>query len=207
MSTTDFRWDPKITITEKKEDFMSFELENVDSNIANSLRRIMIAEIPTLCIDKVSFHDNTSSMQDEYIAHRVGLIPLRSRLHMRDWKYQHECQCESSECNSCTVRLTLNCSYDDLRREYHDSTSISIPVTSRHLTCHHRDVDVVHFSSREEADRSFDDGIVIMHLSPGQSLHFDAIAVKGIAKEHAKWSPVSTVAMKYDPIITLDDAW
>ncbi len=45
--------------------------------MANALRRILISEVPTLAIEFVEFHENTTVLQDEYIAHRLGLIPLR----------------------------------------------------------------------------------------------------------------------------------
>lgn len=67
-----------------------------------------------------------------------------------------------------------------------------------------------HFSSEEEAQRAQDEGIAIMKIGPGQSLKLTAIAYKGIAKEHAKWSPVSVATYKFDPIIRFDegdDAW
>lgn len=36
----------------------------------------MIAEIPTMAIEKVGIWQNTSIIPDENLAHRVGLIPI-----------------------------------------------------------------------------------------------------------------------------------
>lgn len=44
--------------------------------LANSLRRIMISEAPTMAIEHVYITNNTSVIQDEVLAHRLGLIPL-----------------------------------------------------------------------------------------------------------------------------------
>lgn len=45
--------------------------------MANSLRRIMISEAPTMAIEHVFIVNNTSVIQDEVLSHRLGLVPLR----------------------------------------------------------------------------------------------------------------------------------
>lgn len=66
----------KVEIIKKENLFLEFDLIGVDCSIANALRRILINEIPTFSIDKVSILDNTSVLPDEFLAHRLGLVPL-----------------------------------------------------------------------------------------------------------------------------------
>ena len=50
----------------------------VDAAIANALRRILLAEVPSMAIEKVFINNNTSIIQDEVLAHRLGLIPIKA---------------------------------------------------------------------------------------------------------------------------------
>jgi len=51
----------------------------MDANIslANAIRR-SVDEIPTLAIDEVEIFKNDSALYDEFLAHRIGLIPLKT---------------------------------------------------------------------------------------------------------------------------------
>jgi DNA-directed RNA polymerase II subunit RPB3 len=68
---------PKIEILQIAPQYIQFILSETDTSMANALRRIMIAEVPTLAIDLVEYAENSSVLNDEYIAHRLGLIPIR----------------------------------------------------------------------------------------------------------------------------------
>ena len=39
----------------------------------------------------------------------------------------------------------------------------------------------------------------------GQRMQLTAVAKKGIAKEHAKWSPVAVATFKFEPIIEINE--
>lgn len=56
--------------------FAEFDLIHIDASIANTFRRILLAEVPSLAIETVYVQTNTSIIQDEVLSHRLGLIPL-----------------------------------------------------------------------------------------------------------------------------------
>lgn len=205
---------PKIKVKEITDDSMTFELTETDISMANSLRRVMIAEVATLAIELVDFEDNTSPLLDEFIAHRLGLIPIRSKRPMHLWNFHHNCPC-GDICENCAIKITLDCDFNKMRAnsnnddDMYGDQDVAITITSRDLVCHHPDVEIVHFSDRQEDTRAqdelnYDKGVVLLKLGPGQRIKLTALAKKGIGKEHAKWSPVATVALKHDPIVKLN---
>ncbi|MGC8586413.1 MAG: DNA-directed RNA polymerase subunit D [Candidatus Micrarchaeia archaeon] len=66
----------KIEVLEDNDKVFRFRISGVDSAYANALRRAVMNSVKTFAIDKVTFYENTSAMFDEYIAHRIGLIPI-----------------------------------------------------------------------------------------------------------------------------------
>ena len=104
---------PTIEVLELTQNHIAFVLENADTSVANALRRVMIAEVPTLAIDLVHVNNNTSVLHDEFLAHRLGLIPLKS-VSVDRFNYPRDCTCLSS-CSDCSVTMTLQqrCTTDE----------------------------------------------------------------------------------------------
>lgn len=65
-----------IEVKELNDEEIVFDIIGIDAPLANALRRILIAEIPTMAIEKVGMWQNTSVIPDENLAHRMGLIPI-----------------------------------------------------------------------------------------------------------------------------------
>lgn len=70
---------------------MEFDIIGVDPSIPNALRRILISEVPTMAFDKVFLFNNTSIIQDEVLAHRLGLIPLKADPRMFEFRQDGKC--------------------------------------------------------------------------------------------------------------------
>jgi len=75
----------KCKILEYRPDFVRLLLEDTKPVFANAYRRIIQSEVPILAIDEVIFLANTTAFFDEYIAHRLALIPLKTPLKVLDF--------------------------------------------------------------------------------------------------------------------------
>lgn len=65
---------------------MEFDLIGIHPFLANTFRRLMLSDVPSMAIEKVHIYNNTSVIQDEVLAHRLGLIPLKADPRLFEFK-------------------------------------------------------------------------------------------------------------------------
>jgi len=66
----------ELTLEKKHENRIEFVADGISTTLANAIRRYVMNRVPVLAMDSVTFYDNTTSLWDEYIAHRLGLLPI-----------------------------------------------------------------------------------------------------------------------------------
>ena len=69
-----------LKIINENEQKVSVEIKGVPIQYANALRRICLNGVPVYAVESVDILDNSSVLADEGIAHRIGLIPLKTDL-------------------------------------------------------------------------------------------------------------------------------
>jgi DNA-directed RNA polymerase subunit D len=142
----------------KKQEKETFLIKGINYSTANSIRRSS-QEIPILAIDTVEFYKNDSALSDEILAHRLGLVPLKSDKGLLP---REKCTCKGKGCIKCKVVLKLKaqgpCTVysKDLKTKGAEVIYKEMPLTI---------------------------------LDKGQQLELSAEAVLGKGKEHAKFSP------------------
>jgi DNA-directed RNA polymerase subunit D len=139
----------------------------------------MIGEVPTLAIEEVRIYDNTSAFFDEMLAHRLGLIPIKTDL--STYSTKEKCSCGGAGCPGCMVTFTL---------------SVEGPKTvlSSDLIPQDPNATPVY------------DNIPIVKLTKGQKLVIEAHAILNTGREHAKWQPTLVCGFKNHPVISIGEA-
>lgn len=165
-----------FTIRKDTPEYFEFTLVNVNIALANAIRRIVLSEIEIFGIDDKNIHfmENTSPLHNEYISHRLSLIPIR----------QNVANLESLEFYIAKNK-TKNVAIENGQTNIMEVTTKEVQV----------------FNPLDETwinpETIFDGEFLITKLNLKQRILGTFKITKGIAKEHSRWQCVSTIAYRY----------
>ena len=163
-----------------------FKIRESTPNQVNSIRRVLLSDLPKMAIEDVEFHlgsvhddttgkdyDLSTSLFDESIALRLGLLPIPTDL--KHFRFKDRCTCKGEGCAHCQIVYTI------------DKKGPGT-VYSR---------DLVPLGDPELAIA--DPNIPIVSLGARQALLAYATATMGTAKQHAKWQVANAVGYTFQP--------
>ncbi len=166
----------KITVHSQSDENMTFTLEGVDVAYANALRRLMMGEVPTMAIEDVTIFKNDSVLYDEIIAHRLGLVVLKTDLD--------------------SYKLTPKGEERIASPEYELKLSLQVEGP--------KNVYAKDLLSKDPAVQPVYGDTLLVKLLEGQSLELEATAVLGTGNTHSKWSP-GLIWYSYEPVIKVNN--
>ena len=171
----------EVIESSRKENTLLLRFEGVTPSFANLIRRFAMDEVPTLALEDIDVHDNSSALYDEMIALRLGLIPIKTDL--SSYTLKSKCSCSGVGCAKCELKITL--------KSAKKGAVLAGEAQSADPKCTfvYEDMPVVKLAAK-------------------QKIEVEATATLGQGKEHAKWSPclayykneqtISTSAVKLD---------
>ncbi|MFX1232963.1 MAG: DNA-directed RNA polymerase subunit D [Promethearchaeota archaeon] len=171
-----------LEVIEQTPHELVFVIEGISIEMVNALRRIILTEIPVMAVDEVIILKNDSPLYDEILAHRIGLIPLKTDLDT--YNLPNSCECSGYGCPLCQVSLTL---------EVTNTTNTPIDIYSGDL------------KSNDPKIIPVDPNIPIVKIDKNNQVILEAYAILGMARDHAKWQAVSNIAFRYYPIVEFND--
>jgi len=160
---------------EKKKNKLVLLLKGSNEVFANTIRRLILEEVPTLAVEELEIKDNSSALYDEMLALRLGLIPIKTDL--KSYELKEKCKCEGQGCAQCELKITLKVG----RKGYvyaEDAHSADPKCTFVYPK-----MPLVKLLARQKVD-------ILM------------TAVLGQGKNHAKWAP-GWAYYKKEPIVSI----
>ena len=169
--------------------FIKFNIKNMDIAFVNSIRRIILSEIPNVGFNfdihnitnsDIIINKNTCALHNEFLAHRISLIPIfiddSEIVNFNPKKYKFIIKKKNNTANIINITTQDFEIYDENNKKYPDSIREYLfpknPITN--------------------------DYILITKIKPnlydlqnGEEIDIEAFASKDIAKTHSRWCPVS----------------
>ena len=160
---------------DKKNGKLSFLLKDSTSAFINTVRRLIMEEVPTLAVEDIEVKDNNSALYDELLGLRIGLVPIKTDL--KSYVLKENCKCEGAGCAQCELKVNLK-------------------VTKKGMVL------AEDAESSDPKCKFVYPNMPIVKLLAKQKVDLLMTAVMGKGKDHVKWSP-GLVFYKREPVIEI----
>ena len=150
----------EITSFKKQDDKATFNVKQLPVGVINAYRRTIIEAMPVMAIEKIRVYQNNSILNDEVLAHRLGLAPLTTDV--KTYNMREQCSCDYKGCGRCTTTLSLEAKG---------------PKT----------VYTGDLKSTDPEVKPVYETMPLIKLSEGQEIKLEAMAVLGKGRDHIKW--------------------
>lgn len=186
----------QIKIEYRNEETIQVKISGVDLSLMASLRRSAIQEVECMTMENLEILHNSSNIDDEKLAHRLGQIPFTSQ-DAKKYCFADKCSCQGGVCEKCAVEYTLHVKNVDAHKT-RDVTTIDLKPRNESTT--------VRPTHTDPTGKDDNHSLFICSLLPEQELSFNGIIRKGTVKKekHHKYQAVSLVGLKYPAIIKLN---
>ena len=163
-------------------------------------------------------HNNTSIVQDEVLAARLGLVPLTGRLEGLNWmqfypKPAHAtdddtlaARDDAADHNTVVLKLQIECSWArniEKGETDPDKLYVNSNVYAKNIIFEPTGRQHQEFPEPDGVIRPVNPDILLAKMRPGQVIDLDMHCVKGIGADHAKFSPVATASYRLLPTIDI----
>ncbi|XP_066147882.1 DNA-directed RNA polymerases I and III subunit RPAC1 [Euwallacea fornicatus] len=193
----------QIVIVRHDNTDMEFDLIGIHPYLANTFRRLILSDVPSMAIDRVHVLNNTSIIQDEVLAHRMGLIPLKADPRLFDFKTDPNDT--TNEKDTLEFELKIKCLHNKDSNKKDSSRAEDLYKNSYVYSKHIKWVPIggqkSKFKDMEVGPIHSD--ILIAKMRPGHEMDLKLFATKSNGADHAKFSPVATAFYRLLPDIRI----
>jgi DNA-directed RNA polymerase II subunit RPB3 len=175
---------PQLYVEQSNDTQLKLHIQDTNLAMVTALRRSIMNDVPTMAIDMVQINENKTCLSDEFLAHRLGLIPLVST-NVDQFVDAKLCFCESGMCSKCSIVFSIR--IKNIKEDY-------LIVTSQHLRV---DQHMNRHVNRHMDVKPLDEpNFLIVKLARNQEIDVLCVAKRGTGKDHTKWNPSITVTFK-----------
>lgn len=161
-------------------------IKNVSYFFLNAIRNFLITKIKNYSINSLIIFLNTSVLNDEVIAHRIGLIPI-----VNNCLFEKTYQCGE------IVKIFLEINYTCVMEKIYLLNSNSIILDSNFLLIYPYGYSTI----RKTTELNEKQGFVITKLKFSQSLNARIYLEKNEGNQHTKWAFCSGILFSKLPML------